>query len=74
MEDIEEALKNQNSRNWASPVPDSVVENSERRSKLWAELTEKYPDDEELKNISMEELSTKNDWFEKYGVKLWGSQ
>lgn len=59
---------------WSSPVPDSVVENSERRSKLWSELIEKYPDDEELKNISMEELSTKNEWFEKYGVKLRGSQ
>lgn len=70
MKEIEEALKDQNSGNWSSLVSDSVIENSEKRSKLWAKLIEKYPNDEDLRNLGLEEMSTKNTWFEKYGISL----
>jgi hypothetical protein len=70
MKEIEEALKDKNCGNWSSPVPDYVIENSEKRSRLWAKLIEKYPKDEELRNLGLEEMSTKNTWFEKYGISL----
>jgi len=37
---------------------------------LWVELREKYPNDEELKNLSMEYMSNNDFWFEKYREKL----
>jgi hypothetical protein len=43
---------------------------TQKRGKLWAKLREQYPNDDEIKNLSLEDMSTKNEWFEKYNEKL----
>jgi len=57
---------------WGNNIPlsDAEIEDSEKRSKLWAKLREQYPNDDEIKNLSLEDMSTKNEWFEKYGMTL----
>ena len=55
---------------WTNPISKDKVENIQKRAKLWVELREKYPNDEELKNLSMEYMSNNDFWFEKYREKL----
>ena len=46
----------------------SIIKEYKKRAKLWVELREKYPDDEELKNLFMEDMDEKNYCFKKYGA------
>ncbi|QKJ26519.1 hypothetical protein ACBT_0565 [Aliarcobacter cibarius] len=55
---------------WTNPISKDKVESIQKRAKLWTELREKYPNDEEIKNLSMEDMSNNDFWFEKYGEKL----
>lgn len=43
-----------NNDKWINPISKDKVKDIQRRAKLWSELREKYPKDEELKNLSME--------------------
>ena len=53
-----------------NPISKEKVENIQKRTKLWVELREKYSNDEEIKNLSIEDMIDNNFWFEKYGEKL----
>ena len=55
---------------WTNPISKEKVENIQKRAKLWVELREKYSNDEEIKNLSIEDMIDNNFWFEKYGEKL----
>ena len=55
---------------WTNPISKEKVENIQKRAKLWTELREKYSNDEEIKNLSIEDMIDNNFWFEKYGEKL----
>lgn len=55
---------------WTNPISKEKVENIQKRAKLWVELREKYSNDKEIKNLSIEDMIDNNFWFEKYGEKL----
>ena len=55
---------------WTNPISKEKVENIQKRAKLWTELREKYSNDEEIKNLSIEDMIDNNFWFEKYGEKI----
>lgn len=66
--DTEEALmyEKEHNKKFGTNLCIDEVKKSEKRAKLWVELREKYPDDEELKNLSLEEMSEKDDWYAAY--------
>ena len=55
---------------WTNPISKEKVENIQKRAKLWVELREKYSNDKEIKNLSIEDMIDNNFWFEKYREKL----
>ena len=59
-----------NNDKWTNPISKDKVNDIQRRAKLWSELREKYPKDEELKNLSMEDMTDIDFWFKKYDEKL----
>lgn len=70
--DTEEALmyekerEKEHNKKFGTNLPMEEVKKSEKKAKLWVELREKYPDDEELKNLSLEEMSENDDWYAAY--------
>ena len=67
---MKDLLQTFQSVEWKNDIPLSEVKDSEKRSKLWAKLREQYPNDDEIKNLSLVEMSSKNEWFEKYNERL----
>ena len=69
---MENLLKEIKSIEWGNDITlsDAEVEDSEKRSKLWAKLREQYPNDDEIKNLSLLDMSTRNEWFEKHNQRL----
>jgi hypothetical protein len=45
---------------WTNPVSKEKVENIQKRAKLWVELREKYPNDEELKKRTIIAIERKD--------------
>lgn len=66
--DTEEALmyEKEHNKKFGTNLPMEEVEKSEKKAKLWVELREKYPNNEELKNLSLEEMSENDDWYAAY--------
>lgn len=69
---MENLLKNTKLVEWGNYITlsDAEVKDSEKRSKLWSKLREQYPNDDEIKNLTLVDMSTKNEWFEKYNERL----
>lgn len=55
-----------NNDKWTNPISKDKVKDIQKKAKLWSELRVKYPKDEEIKNLSMEDMFEKNSWYEKY--------
>lgn len=70
--DTEEALMYEKEhKKFGTNLPMEEVKKSEKKAKLWVELREKYPDDEELKNLSLEEMSENDEWYAAYEEELY---
>lgn len=67
---MKDLLQNFQSVEWKNDIPLSEVKDSEKRSKLWSKLREQYPNDDEIKNLTLGDMSTKNEWFEKYNERI----
>lgn len=55
---------------WGDPLPEEVINNANKRINMYNKLIEEYPNDIELKHISMEDLADTDNWFKKYGYTL----